>query len=188
MRIAIAKTTLSSRWAWTTALGLCVFGILLTLDQWLKALTGVGTADLVLFTTAAQFQAAFWAWRHGPYMGLAGFNLGFDYLLMPLYAASFFYSGIITAEAFAPRPGLLRRLLLLAAMAPLVGAVCDACENAFQLTMLLGGVSDTLAALSSTASTAKLVTLVIGAVLLVGAFAARFRQRQGARKPVLPGL
>jgi hypothetical protein len=188
MRIAVAKATLSSRWAWSTGLGLCVFAILLGLDQWLKFRSGVGTADLVFFTNAAQFRVAFWAWGRGPYLALAGFNLGFDYLLMPLYAASFFYSGVLTAETFAPKPGRLRRLILLAAMVPLVGALCDACENALQLTMLLGGVSDTLATLSSTASTAKLVALAVGVALLAGAFAARIKQRRAARKSVLPGL
>jgi hypothetical protein len=184
----IAKATLSSRWAWSTGLALTVFAILLVLDRWLQALSGVGTADLVLFSSASQFRAAFWAWGRGRYGGLAGFNLGFDYLLMPLYAASFFYSGILTAEGFAPRPGRLRRLILLAAMVPVVGAVCDAAENALQLTMWLGGASDTLATLSSTASTAKLVALVVGVLLLLGAFAARFKQRRATRKPLLPGL
>ena len=46
-----------------------------------------------------------WAWGPDPYAIRAGFNLGLDYLLMPLYAASFYFSGIILAEALAPRGG-----------------------------------------------------------------------------------
>jgi hypothetical protein len=184
----IAKATLYSRWAWSTGLALGVFAILATLDHWLQALSGVGTVDLAFFSTAAQFRAAFWAWGRGPYGALAGFNLGFDYLLMPLYAASFFYSGVLAAEGFAPRPGRLRRLILLAAMVPPVGALCDACENALQLTMWLGGASDTLVTLSSTASTAKNVALLIGLALLLGAIMARINQRRASRRPAIPGL
>ena len=88
------------------------------LDLRLKALAGVGTADIQAFSTAIQFQAAFRAWAPEPYAVRAGFNLGFDFLLMPLYATSFYYSGIITAEAFAPRPGRLRRLILMASLMP----------------------------------------------------------------------
>ncbi len=101
----IAKATLMSRWAWSTGLAMAVFAILAALDLRLKALTGVGTADLAAFTSATSFAPPFFVWSAQPYAVRAGFNLGFDYLLMPLYAASFFYSGIIAAEGFAPRPG-----------------------------------------------------------------------------------
>jgi len=76
-------------------------------DFRLKALSGYGTGDLQGFSTAQQYRQAFLVWP-SLYAVRAGFNWGLDYLLMPLYAAAFFYSGIITREAFAPRPGRLR--------------------------------------------------------------------------------
>ncbi len=173
----IAKATLSSRWAWSSGLALGVFAILALLDLRLKALTGVGTADLAGFSSAAQFRAAFWAWSPEPYAVRAGFNLGFDYLLMPLYAASFFYSGVLSAEAYAPGAGRLRRLLLAAAMVPLIGALCDAAENALQLSMLMNGANDGAAGLASAASNAKIIALIVGLALLAGALMARFTKR-----------
>jgi hypothetical protein len=189
----IAKATLMTRWGWSTGLAIAVFAILAALDLRLKALSGVGTADLASFSTPIQFRAAFFAWNAQPLALRAGFNLGFDYLLMPLYAASFFYSGIIAAEGFAPRPNALRRIILMAAMAPLIGAAADAAENALQIAMLLGGVSDTLVLLSSAASNIKNLALLIGLALLLGAIAARVQQRRTVRGagnsgPKIPGL
>lgn len=179
----ISKAALLSRWAWSTRLAACVFVILWILDLRLKALAGVGTADIQAFSTAAQFRAAFWAWAPQPYAARAGFNLGFDFLLMPLYAASFFYSGIIAAEAFAPKAGRLRRVILLAAMMPLVGALCDAAENTLQIIMLLGGTDDGLARLAFGVSNAKTVALTVGGVLLAAALVARFAGRKRAQEP-----
>src|SRR5689334_8749693 len=125
----ISKATLIRRWTWSTGLAALVFAILWALDLRLQALAGVGTADIQAFSTAIQFQAAFRAWAPEAYAVRAGFNLGFDFLLMPLYATSFYCSGLIAAEAFAPKPGRLRRLILMAAMMPVVGALCDAAEN-----------------------------------------------------------
>jgi hypothetical protein len=184
----IAKATLWSRWAWSSGLAIGVFAILALLDYRLKALTGVGTADLASLSGAAQFQAAFHAWGPQPYAVRAGFNLGFDYLLMPLYAASFFYSGVLAAEGFAPRPGLARRIILMAALVPLVGAVADAAENALQIAMLLDGATDTLAQLAASASRIKNVALLVGLALFLGAVMARFNQRRMAKEPSIPGL
>jgi len=179
----ISKVSLWTRWRWSTGLGLVVFAVLAGLDLKLKAMAGVGTADIQSFSSAAQFRAAFWAWSQQPYAMLAGFNLGLDYLLMPLYAASFFYSGIITADHFAPRPGRLRRMLALAAMVPLAGAICDAIENALQLFMMLNGPTDALARIAFTVSNAKTVALTIGGVLLLGALFVRFGPRRMTAEP-----
>ena len=174
----ISKISLWSRWRLSTGLGLVVLAVLFGLDLKLKALAGVGTADIQAFSSGAQFRAAFWAWSEQPYAVLAGFNLGLDYLLMPLYAASFFYSGIITADYFAPRPGRLRRILALAAMVPLAGALCDAAENALQLYMMMNGPTDQLARIAFTLSNAKTAALTIGGVLLLGALFVRFGPRR----------
>jgi hypothetical protein len=162
-------------------LGVAVYIVLTALDLRLKVLTGVGTADLASFSTIAQFRAAFWAWGPEPYAARAGFDLGLNYLLMPLYAASFFYSGVIAAEGFAPRPGRLRRWILLAAMVPPVGAGFDAAENALHLTMLLNGPTQLLVRLAIVASNVKEAALAVGLALFMGAVMARVNQRRQAR-------
>ena len=111
----------------------------------------------------------------------AGFNWGLDYLLMPLYAASFFYSAILTREGFAPRPGRLRRILTMLAAVPIAGALLDAAENALQFTFMLSGVTDPLARVALTISNAKWVAVYIGAALLLGALLARQQERQQRR-------
>ena len=94
-----------------------VFAVLAVSDLRLEALSGFGTADLQRFSTAQQYNAAFMVWP-SLYAVRAGFNWGLDYLVMPLYAMSFFYSGIIAREGFAPTqgcvaiaPDAMRRLL-----------------------------------------------------------------------------
>src|ERR1700748_2642627 len=148
----IAKANLTRDWARLSGLALGVFVVLAWLDYRLKSLTGVGTADLSGFSDQAQFRLAFQAWGPAPYAARAGFNLGLDYLLMPLYAAAFFFSGIIAAEGLTPRPGTPRRIIMALIWVPVVGAIADAAENAVQLAMLFHGISDTLVGLSTIAS------------------------------------
>ena len=100
---------------------------------------------------------------------------------MPLYAASFFYSGIIAAEGLAPRPGTVRRVVMAAIWVPVVGALADACENALHLSMLLGGASETLVGLAATASRIKMIGLLVGLLLLLGAVMAKFQQRRAGQ-------
>ena len=107
----------------------------------------------------------------------AGFDWGLDYLLMPLYAAAFFYSGILAREAFAPRPGRVRRILTTLAAVPLAGALLDAGENALQFSMMLWGATDTLAGLAAMLTHAKWAALVVGGVLLVGAVMGQVAER-----------
>ena len=177
----ISRTTLNRNWLWSTLATVAVGAILGTLDTRLKLLTGAGTADLQDFNSAAQFAVAFHSWGVHGYLARAGFNLGFDYLFMPLYAVAFFYSGILTMETFAPRPGLLRRLLILAAMAPVVAAGLDAVENALELTLLWNGPTDSLAATAHMVSTAKWIGIAIGFALLMGAVLARVQAWQKGR-------
>jgi hypothetical protein len=183
----IAKATLTSRWAWATGLAALVFAVLTYLDYRLKALTAVDTADLSGLSSLVQFQAAFIVWRPAAFAARAGFNLGLDYLLMPLYAASFFYSGIIAAEGLAPKPGTVRRVIMAAIWAPVAAAVADACENALQLSMLIGGANETLVGLAATASRIKLVGLLVGLLLFLGAAMAKFQERRSRQNRVGSG-
>jgi hypothetical protein len=174
----IAKASLMTSWIRLSALAILVFAILAYLDYRLKALSGVCTADLAGFDSKLQFQAAFAVWRPLDLATRAGFNLGFDYLLMPLYAAAFFYAGIIAAEGLTPRRGTARRIIMALIWVPVIGAIADACENAVQLAMLFHGISDTLVGLSATASRIKDVALLVGLLLFVGAAMARFQMRR----------
>jgi hypothetical protein len=185
--LRISKAALLRIWIWSTGLALAAFMVLAVLDVKLRALSGVGTADLQSLTSAVQYRAAFWAWNPQSYALRAGFNLGFDYLLMPLYATSFYFSAIIVAQVLPPR-GRLHRLAAAAAIVPLVGAACDAAENALQLWMLLNGPSDGLARIAAGASNIKYAALIVGIILLVGAVMALVAQRRKLAEPVAPLL
>jgi len=181
----ISKAALESGWAWSTGAGLVVLAIIAGMDLWLKSLTGVSTTDLQGLSSAAQFRLAFHAWAPEPYAVRAGFDLGFDYLLMPLYAASFFLSGVIVAENFTPGRSPFRRYVLMAAMVAPVGALLDATENALQLTMLLTGPTDNLARIAFDVSNAKTVAVTVGMVLLIGAVVAKIGLRKARARPVI---
>jgi hypothetical protein len=178
----ITRAALDRRWAITTGLAVAAFAVLALLDVRLRMLSQVGTADLQGYTQAWQYRAAAFAWSPIALAMRAGFALGFDYLFMPLYAASFFYSGIIAREAFAPRPSRLRRLLTLLAAVPIAGALLDGCENALELWILLGGASDPLPFIASTISGAKMVAVYVGLVLLAGAILAQVQERQKRKR------
>lgn len=183
MRISI--TALERGWAWSTGLGLIVFLVLAGMDLWLKSLTGVSTTDLQGLSSAVQYRLAFHAWAPEPYAARAGFNLGFDYLLMPLYAASFFFSGVIAAESFTPGKSPFRRYVLMAAMVAPVAALLDAVENGLELSMFLSGATDGMAQIAFTISNAKTVALTIGMVLLIAALVAKFGMRRARAKSKL---
>ena len=179
----ITKQALVRSWALCTIVAAIVFAVLAWSEFRLKQLSGVSTSDLQGFNTAVEYR---WAFLHWPsrYAVRAGFNWGLDYLLMPLYAAAFFYSGILTRETFAPRPGRLRRLLTLLAAVPIAGAVLDAVENALQMDQMLSGATDEMARLAFAVSNAKWMAVYVGLILLAGAVMARiaeWRQKQ-ARK------
>ncbi|HTC83414.1 MAG TPA: hypothetical protein VK683_03625 [Rhizomicrobium sp.] len=176
----ITKQSLTSRWLLTSVAAALVFAILAWSDFRLKSLSGFGTQDLQGFSTAQDYRRAFLVWP-SLYAVRAGFNWGLDYLLMPLYAAAFFYSGILTREAFAPRPGRLRRLLTLLAAVPVAGAVLDAIENALEFGMMLSRPSDELARIAFTVSNAKWMALYVGLGLWLGAVLAWQQERQQQR-------
>jgi len=176
----ITKQSLTRRWMIASTCGALVFAILAWLDFRLKSLSGFGTGDLQGYSTAQDYRGAFLVWP-SLYAVRAGFIWGLDYLLMPLYAVAFFYSGILTREAFAPRPGRLRRILTLLAAVPVAGAVLDAVENALQFTMMLTRPTDELARIAFTISNAKWMALYVGLALWLGAVLARQQERQARR-------
>ncbi len=176
----ITKQLLVRRWAISTLLAILVFAVLAASDLRLESLSGFGTAELQRFSTAQQYNAAFMVWP-SVYAVRAGFNWGLDYLLMPLYAASFFYSAIIAREAFAPAGSRFHRIITTLAAVPVAGAMLDMFENALQLFMMLSGATDGLARIALTVSSAKLIALMLGVVMLVGAVLAQVQERQKKR-------
>ena len=176
----ITKQSLTNRWLLSSVSAVLVFGVLAWSDFRLKSLSGFGTQDLQGFSTAADYRRAFLVWP-SLYAVRAGFIWGLDYLLMPLYAAAFFYSGILTREAFAPRPGRLRRILTLLAAVPIAGAVLDGVENALEFGMMLSRPTDELARIAFTISNAKWAALYVGLGLWLGAILARQQERQQRR-------
>jgi hypothetical protein len=176
----ITKQLLVRRWAISTLLAILVFAVLAASDLRLESLSGFGTAELQRFSTAQQYNAAFMVWP-SVYAVRAGFNWGLDYLLMPLYAASFFYSAIIAREAFAPAGSRFHRIITMLAAVPVAGAMLDMFENALQLFMMLSGATDGLARIALTVSSAKLIALMLGVVMLVGAVLAQVQERQKKR-------
>lgn len=176
----ITKQVLTRRWLVSTLLAALAFAVLTWSDLRLKSLSGFGTSDLQGFSTADQYRQAFMAWP-ARYAVRAGFNWGLDYLFMPLYAAAFFYSGILTREAFAPKPGRMRRILTLLAAVPVAGALLDAAENALQLTLMFSGLSDQLARIALAVSNAKWMAIYVGLALWLAALWARQQERQQRR-------
>jgi hypothetical protein len=172
----ITKQVLTRRWAIFSVLAALVFAVLAWSDLRLKSLSGFGTADLQGFATAEQYRHAFLVWP-SHYAVRAGFIWGLDYLLMPLTAAAFFYSGILARETFTPRPGRLRRALTMLAAVPIAGALLDAAENALQLGMMLSGATDQMARIALSVSNAKWMAIYVGAALWLGAVLARQQER-----------
>jgi len=166
----LSRKALNSRWAWTSAAAIAVLIVLNLLDTWLRARSGYGTVDLQ-YMPVLLIYGVIAAWSSLPNAVLAGFNLGLDFLFMPLYAAALFYGSIAAADRFAPKEGRLRRLLVLLAMAPVAAAIFDACENGLELVMLTTGPNATLAAFAMQATTAKFAGIAIGLVLTLAGVA-----------------
>lgn len=169
--------TLLRRWEWLTLFAIAAFVILYFLDGALKNATGYGTVDLQSAQSQAEFQRIFFAWIIQKHAATAGFSLGFDYLYMPLYGLSFFYSGIIAREAFFPQKGWLRRIMNYLVLVPLAGALADAAENALEFSMLVSGATDEMAALAYRATNAKMICFYVGLLLLAAALAGFFKLR-----------
>jgi len=165
------------RLLWTTLAALAVFAILASLDMLLKRRTGFGTADLQRVSTAADFDRIAGAWRFGTDLALAGFNLGFDYLFMPLYGFAFYYGALTARDAFAPS-GLLRRAFTLLAAVPLAGALFDALENALESFLLIAGATDQVVSFAFKVTHAKFLCFYVGLGLwLLGLIGLAWRRK-----------
>ena len=173
----ITKQALVRRWALSTLAAAAVFAVLAWSDMRLKALSGYGTVDLQSFSTVAQYRAAFLMWP-SRYAVRAGFDWGLDYLLMPLYAAAFFYSGILAREAFALRGSRLARILTTLSAVPIAAAMLDAAENALQLSMMLSAPTDQMAFIAFTVSRAKWMAVYVGLLLLAAALFGQVMERR----------
>lgn len=179
----ITRQTLIRRWLVTTILAAAVFGVVAVSDQLLAARSGVSTVGLSAFGSAVQYKAAAFVWnRPGESFGLqAGFILGLEYLLIPLYAASFYFSAILVREAFPRSATRLRRILTLLAAVPIVGALLDILENGLEMVLLTGRAGDGVASIVHVISGPKWAAIYVGVLLLAGAFLAFVAERRGGR-------
>ena len=182
----ISRNTLSRGWLCSTIAGAIVYAALTFLDLALKMETGVATSGLGGLSSAIQYQLAFHAWAGESDAAHAGFDLGFAYLLMPLYGLSFFFSGVLVAERFTPGRHPLRRWVLLAAMVAALGALLDAAEKSLQFAMLLSGPSAFFASLASGLANSRNAAIAVGLALLLGALVGRLIPFQaGKNRPNL---
>jgi hypothetical protein len=169
--------TLIRLWVWVTLMAIAAFVVLAVLEQRLKAATGFGTLDLQAGHTAMDYKRAFAAWIAREHSGTAGFSLGFDYLFMPLYAMSFYFSAMLAREAFTPKRGLGRRVMDYLGFVPLAGAIADAVENGLEFTMLSSGATDGMAAAAFLATNIKTTCFYVGLLLLLAAVAGVIKLR-----------
>jgi hypothetical protein len=77
----------------------------------------------------------------------------------------------------------MRRILSALAIAPVAGALFDACENGLQIVMLTQGPSQVLATLAAEATMAKFAGVFIGLALSLAAVVGLFakRKEEGAK-------
>ena len=174
----LSRKALNARWAWTSAAAFAALVVLSLIDTVLKAKSGYGAVDLQNVPTDWGIRSIMDRWTSPPASVLAGFALGFDYLFMPLYGAALLYGAVAARERFAPGPGRLRRILAALAIAPVAGALFDACENGLQMVMLTQGPSQTLTTLAAEATTAKFAGIAVGLALSLAAVVGMFVKRK----------
>jgi hypothetical protein len=170
----LSRKALNARWAWTTGAAIVLLVALNLLDSELKARTGFGAVSLQGIGTGWGIRSIADHWTSPPDAVLAGFALGLDFLFIPLYGAALFFGSIAALDRYAPRPGRLRRIMTLLALAPIGAAICDVIENALELLMLQRAATDTMASIALEATAGKYVGIVIGIVLSLAALAGRF--------------
>ena len=174
MKFQIPIRILNRRWAWTSLCAIGAFAVLAILDTRLKSATGYGTADLQRATTVDDVNLILVAWSTSRKAILAGFNLGFDYLFMPLWGFALFYGGLAARERFTPNPGHARRVMMFLAAVPLAGMLLDAVENATELGWIVRGVTEKALVIGSTATDAKWLCVIVGLLLSLVALIGKF--------------
>jgi hypothetical protein len=97
-----------------------------------------------------------------PYV-LAAFELGLDYLFMPLYALAFAFGTLLVSQK---HQGWIQSLAILAGYGAFAAALFDAVENYSLLNVLLGAYQSSYPAIAAFCASAKFGLLIIG--LLVG--------------------
>lgn len=177
MKFQIPVRSLNRRWGWTSLCAIGAFAVLAVIDRKLKAATGYGTIDLQKVSTADGVELILVAWSTSRRAVLAGFNLGFDYLFMPLYGFALFYGALVARERFTPAPGIGRRIMAFLSVVPLAAMLLDAAENAIELKWVMQGASDHSALIGNTITNAKWLCIFVGlalsAVALIGRFVLR---------------
>jgi hypothetical protein len=163
--------TLIRLWIWVTLMAIAALVVLGVLDSRLKAATGFGVVDLQEMNDAMGYKRALAAWIAREHSVTAGFSLGFDYLFMPLYAISFYFSAMIAREAFTPKRGVYRRTMDYLGYVPFLGAFADAAENALEYSALTGSTTDGTAQAAFLASNIKWTCAYVGVGLLLAAVA-----------------
>ena len=160
-------STLIRLWIWVTLMAIAALVVLGVLDSRLKAATGFGVVDLQGMSDAMGYKRTLAAWIAREH----SVSVGFDYLFMPLYAISFYFSAMIAREAFTPKKGVYRRTMDYLGYVPFVGAIADATENALEYSMLTGGATDGTASAAFLASNIKWTCAYVGMGLLLAAIA-----------------
>lgn len=168
------RKALNARWALATAAAIVVLVILNLLDGVLKDKTGFGIASLQWVGTGWGIRVIVDHWTSPPDSVLAGFVIGLDFLLIPLYGAALFFGSLAAIERFAPRPGTLQRILSRLALAPIGAAICDAIENTLQFYMLTHASTNTMASFALEATAAKWLGVGIGVILSIVGLVGRF--------------
>jgi hypothetical protein len=163
----LSRKALKTRLAWTSGAAFVVLAALNLVEGALKTRTGYGTVDLQGVGSDWGIRVIMDHWVSPPDSVLAGFGLGLDFLFIPLYGAALFFGAIVALDCIASRPGLLRRIMTLLALAPIAAALCDVLENCLELVMLTSGPTDALARLALEATAAKYVGIAIGLVLSI---------------------
>lgn len=168
------RKALNARWAWTSAAAIALLVILNLLDGLLKDKTGFGTASLQWVPTGWGIRVIVDHWTNPPDAVLAGFVLGLDFLLIPLYGAALFFGALAAIERFAPARGNLQRLMTRLALAPIAAAIADAVENGLQLYMLTHASTNTMASFALEATAIKWAGIGIGVILSLVGLVGRF--------------
>lgn len=166
---------LRARWTWAGVLALIAFSVMGWVDSVVKEATGLGIMNLQFAATPQRAGEILGVWTAAGMIPHVSFSLGLDYLLMPLYGATFFYGALVAREAFPRQRGVFT---LLAWVGPLAAAL-DMLENAVHAGMVMGMTSPTAVAIQYPATLAKWVLLALGLVIGVIAMAGLPRLRRG---------